>query len=88
MDLILCINVNFKKVFLIFSNICCRYTLILPHSSYNIVFSINEFFHHKLLKQILNYVHCFNEMSMCKRTRYHVVFHALDDNNRMPILCF
>ena len=31
MDMILCINVNFKIVFLIYSNICCRYTLELPH---------------------------------------------------------
>ena len=31
MDMILGINVNFKIVFLIFSNICCRDTLELPH---------------------------------------------------------
>ena len=31
MDMILCIlYVNFKVIFLIFSNICCRYTLELP----------------------------------------------------------
>ena len=31
MDMILGINVNFKIVFLIFSNICCWYILELPH---------------------------------------------------------
>ena len=30
MDMILGINVNFKIVFLIFRNICCRSTLELP----------------------------------------------------------
>ena len=33
MDMILGINFNFKIVFLIFSNICFKYTLELPHRS-------------------------------------------------------
>ena len=56
MDMILGINVNFKIVFLIFSNICCRYTFELPHrgnsnvSLQHYVFSINELFTISVLK--------------------------------------
>ena len=31
MDMVLGINVNSKMFFSFFSNICCRYTLELPH---------------------------------------------------------
>ena len=43
MDMLLCIYVNFKIVFLISSNIYCRYTLEFPlYTTY--VFSIHELF--------------------------------------------
>ena len=38
MDMILGINVNSKIVFLIFSNICCMFTLELPHGGNSNVF--------------------------------------------------
>ena len=56
MDMILGINVNFKIVLLMFSNIYCRYTLELPHRRNSNVFlqhlsfSINELFTLSFLK--------------------------------------
>ena len=44
MDMILCINVNFKIVVLIFSKICCRDTLELPHRGNSNVFLQNMSF--------------------------------------------
>ena len=38
MDMTLCINGNFKIVFLIFSSICCKYTLELPQRGDSRVF--------------------------------------------------
>ena len=44
MDMILSINVNSKIVFLIFSNICCRYRLELPHrGNYNVYLQYMSF---------------------------------------------
>ena len=60
MDMLGLENVNFQIViFLIFSNIYCRYNVYLQY-----VFSINEIFTISLLKQILNHFHLFKEMSM------------------------
>ena len=42
MDMILGINVNFKIVFLIFKNICCRYILEFKFAPTAYVHSINE----------------------------------------------
>ena len=55
MDMILGMNVNFKLAFLIFSYICCRNTLELPHRGIQCVpttyvFSINELFTLSFLK--------------------------------------
>ena len=40
------------------------------------VLSINEFITISFLKQILDHFHLFKEMSMKKRTTFHVVCHA------------
>ena len=59
-----------KNSFLIFSNVCCCYTLELPHReaipmcAYKNVFSIIECFTISFSQQILIYFHCFTEMSM------------------------
>ena len=54
--------------FLIFSNICYRYTLELPllgkMCTNNLCLSINEFFTISLFTQILNHFHLFKEMSI------------------------
>ena len=49
MDIILGINVNFKKGFSYFSNICCRYTLELPRGS-----NFNVFLQHMYFNKLMS----------------------------------
>ena len=59
MDIILDVSVNFLIIFLIFSNICCRYTLENSnvHLQHNMAFLMNEFLTICFFKQILNHFH-------------------------------